>query len=154
MDPDPAENVGIDVAVPPEAAWPVLADVTRIPEWRAHIAEVRWLDEPGVGARFEGVSTFLVWRHLRLVCRITEWEPPHHLRYVVTEGPIRADSLWGIRPTPEGCHVYSTGDIVGASWSTRLLRPIARPLYLNQTQRELRRLHDLLEAVHDAPRQQ
>lgn len=151
MDPESAENVGVEVEVPPNVAWLALADVARIPEWRSHIADVRWLDEPGVGASFTGVSTFFVWRHLRLVCRITEWEPPRHLRYEVTEGPIRADSLWGIRPTSVGCHVYSTGEIVGASWPTRLMRPIARPLYLRQTRAELRRLKELLELAHHDP---
>lgn len=154
VEPAPNENVALEVAVPPDVAWRVLADVTRIPQWRSHIADVRWLDEPGVGARFEGVSTFMVWRRIHLVCRITEWEPPRQFRYEVIEGPIRADSLWGIRETEAGCYLYSSGDIVGNSWSTKLLRPIARPLYIRQTQSELRRLKKVLEDEHAASDEQ
>lgn len=99
-----------------------------------------------MGSRFEGRSTFLMWRQVRLVCRITEWQPPRHYRYEVISGPIRADALWGIRPRDDGSYVFGAGDIVGRSASIRLLRPLAKPLYLRETTKEFDRLKRILES--------
>jgi hypothetical protein len=107
---------------------------------------MHWLDEPArVGSRFEGLSTFALWRRVRLVCRITQWDPPTRYRYEVIEGPIRADALWGVRPEGDGSWFFGDGDIVGKSLLTRVLRPLAQPLFARETRSELRRLKEILE---------
>jgi hypothetical protein len=108
---------------------------------------VRWLDEPAtIGSRFGGLSSFGPWRNTRLVCRVTESEPEHHYRCEVIEGPIRADALCGVRPDGDETYFFGAGDVVGASWSTRLLRPLAKPLYRRETQSEMRRAKEIIEA--------
>ncbi len=114
--------------------------------WRPRLQDMHWLDEPArVGSRFEGASTFALWRKVRLVCRITQWEPPTHFRYEVIEGPIRADALWGVRPEGDGSWFFGAGDILGKSLLTRVLRPLAAPLFARETRSELRRLKEILE---------
>ena len=141
------ETVGIDINRSPEDVWAFVSDLPKTPQWRPHLGTVRWLDEGnrGVGARFETVTTFLFWRNVRIVCEITQWEPPHQFRYVVVSGPIRADALWGIRPQGRGSHFFAAGDIVGHSLLARISRPLARPLFLRQTNADLRRLKAVLE---------
>lgn len=54
------DEVSLVVAAPPEAVWPLVADVTRMPELSPLIARVEWLDgatEAAVGARFKAVNT-------------------------------------------------------------------------------------------------
>jgi hypothetical protein len=141
------ESVGIDIDRSPEDVWAFVSDLPKTPRWRPHLGTVRWLDEGkrGVGAKFETVTTFLFWRNVRIICEITEWEPPHHFRYVVVSGPIRADALWGIRPRDKGCRFFAAGDIVGSSRLAKISRPLARPLFLRQTNADLRRLKEVLE---------
>lgn len=141
------ENVGLFIERPIAEVWDYVSDLSKLCDWRAHLRDVRWIDPPGtVGSRFEGFSSFGPWRNTRLVCRVTEWVPQQHYRYEVIEGPIRADALWGVRPRGDGTYFYGGGDIVGRSWSTRLLRPLAKPLFLRETRAEMRRAKNILEA--------
>lgn len=144
---DLTENVGVVIERPVGDVWEFVSDLERLPDWRAHLRDVRWLDEPATtGSCFEGFSSFGPWRNTRMVCRVTAWEHEHHYRYEVIEGPIRADALWGVRPDGDVTYFYGAGEIVGASWSTRLLRPIAKPLFKRETQAEMRRAKEMLEA--------
>ena len=54
--------------------------------------------------------------------------------------------MWGVRPEGSGSYFFGAGDIVGNSLLTRVLRPLAKPLFVRQTQSELRRLKEILDA--------
>jgi len=139
------EKLGVFVERTPAEVWAFVSDITQMSAWRPRLQDMRWLDEPArVGSRFEGASTFALWRKVRLVCRITQWEPPTHFRYEVIEGPIRADALWGVCPESDGSWFFGAGDIVGKSLPSRVLRPLAAPLFARETRSELRRLKEIL----------
>lgn len=146
---DLSENVSVVIERSVADVWDYVADLGKLCEWRSHLRDVHWLDDPAtVGSRFEGFSSFGPWRNTRIVCRVTEWEPEQHYRYQVVDGPIRADALWGVRPRGGATYFYGAGDIVGRTWSTRLLRPLARPLFMRETQSEMQRAKEILES-HD-----
>lgn len=145
--PQPVENISLHIARPAQIVWDYISDLERLCEWRGHLRDVRWLDEPQqVRSRFEGRSSFALWRNIHLVCEVTEWEPGRHYRYEVVEGPIRADALWGVRPDETGSSFFSAGNIAGHSLSTRALRPIARPLFIREARREMTRAKTILES--------
>lgn len=144
---DLSENVGVVIERSVADVWDYVSDLGKLCDWRSHLRDVDWLDAPAtVGSRFEGFSSFGPWRTTRLVCQVTEWEPERHYRYEVIEGPIRADALWGVRPDGEATYFYGAGDIFGRTWSTRLLRPLAKPLLKRETQSEMLRAKEILEA--------
>lgn len=141
------ENISVSIARPVPIVWDFISDLERLCEWRGHLRDVRWLGEPQqVGSAFEGFSSFAPWRNIRLVCQVTEWEPDRHYRYEVVEGPIRADALWGVRPEGTGSCFFSAGNIAGRTLSTRVLRPIVRPLFIRETRREMTRAKTILES--------
>lgn len=140
------ENAGVMINRSLSDVWAYVSNLAHLCDWRSHLRDVRWMDQPSkVGSRFEGFSSFGPWRNTRLVCRVTEWEPERHYRYEVIEGPIRADALWGVRPEGNLTYFFGAGDIVGRSWSTRLLRPLVKPLFTRETQSEMRRAKEILE---------
>ena len=146
-DSPPPANVGVFVRASPEEVWRLVGDIVRMPEWRPHLEGLHWIDEPErVSSRFAGESTFAIWRNIRLVCRVTVWDPPFRFGYEVVEGPIRADAHWVIEPRDDGSYLYSAGDIVGNSSSTKLLRPLARPMYMRVVRKELEQLKRLAES--------
>jgi len=51
----------------------------------------------------------------------------------------------GVRPEGHGSWFFGDGDIVGNSLLTRVLRPLARPLFARETRSELRRLKEILK---------
>jgi uncharacterized protein YndB with AHSA1/START domain len=148
----PVENITVSIARPAPVVWDLISDLERLTEWRGHLRDVRWVDEPRqLGSTFEGLSSFALWRNIRLVCRVTEWEPDRYYRYEVIDGPIRADALWGVRPDETGTCFFSAGNIVGYTFSTRALRPIARPLFIHETRREMNRVKTILESEPPSP---
>jgi uncharacterized protein YndB with AHSA1/START domain len=57
--PSPDVEVAVDVAVPPDAVWALLADPTRMGEFSPECRRVTWVGdvrETVVGARFRGVN--------------------------------------------------------------------------------------------------
>lgn len=70
----------VDLALPPDRAFALLADADAWPRWYPDIQAMRWVDPPGLGARREVVTTtttlqerFVVWEPGRRMAFCVEW---------------------------------------------------------------------------------
>ena len=76
-------RVEADLAVPVEAVWQVVSDVTRTGEWSHECLDVEWLDgatQAAVGARFRGANKSL-WLRWHRTCVMTEVSPRRSLAW-------------------------------------------------------------------------
>jgi uncharacterized protein YndB with AHSA1/START domain len=78
-----------------------LADGARNREWRDGVLEVeRTSSTDGVGATYRQVVSGRGGRRIEADYRVTTYEPPHRLGFVVTAGPVRPVGEFEL--TPEG----------------------------------------------------
>ena len=78
------------VSRPIGAVFEFLAEGANNPRWRPAVLEIRPGPEPaGVGQTFAQQLKGPMGRPIRGDYRITRWEPPHLLAFVVTAGPAR-----------------------------------------------------------------
>ncbi len=98
------------IAVRPELAWDLVADVTRIGRWSPECIRAAWIGEPGrprPGARFTGRNRFPNGFEYEVTCVVTEADRPRAFAWVVLDDggdPGRPSSLWRytIDPLPGG----------------------------------------------------
>ncbi len=99
-------SVTVRFDVPPEAAWELVSDVTRIGEFSPETFEAQWLDGaagPRPGARFRG--------HVRrngrgpvywTVCTVTASEPGREFGFAVGGPGGRTVNTWRYQLAPAG----------------------------------------------------
>lgn len=63
---EPLLEDSVDIAAPPAAVWPLVSDLTRMPEWSPQVRSTRLrsgFDEVGLGAQFtnQNAQGELVW---------------------------------------------------------------------------------------------
>lgn len=114
----PEGSARLEVAVPPDAVWAAVADVTRHPEWSAECVGAEWTggaDGPAVGATFIGHNRVgdYAWD---APCRVTEVEPGRRFAYQVGEDPPAAVWSWELEPTADGhtsvTHSFNAPDLL------------------------------------------
>lgn len=116
-----SDEVSLVVAAPPEAVWPLVADVTRMPELSPMITCVEWLDgatEAAVGARFKAVNTAgrgPDWSNKPV---LTVVDPPREIAWERTE-PFAGTIEWRYR-----FEEVDGGTRVTESY--RVVRPVTR----------------------------
>lgn len=115
------DEVSLVVAAPPEAVWPLVSDVTRMPELSPMIARVEWLDgatEAAVGVRFKAVNTAgrgPDWSNKPV---LTVVDPVHEIAWERTE-PFAGTIEWRYR-----FDAVDGGTRVTESY--RVIRPVTR----------------------------
>ncbi len=76
-------QVRTHIDAPPEAVWPLLANLERMGEWSPECYHVQWLDgasSPATpGARFKGRNRF-GWMRWSMTCQVAKAEPGRELR--------------------------------------------------------------------------
>lgn len=95
-------SVDVEVELPIAAArlWELITDVPRISEWSPECVHAAWLDEPGVGARFEGRNVFPHGFVGEVVCEVTAFDAPTRFAWTVFDDDERPASLWSYELTP------------------------------------------------------
>jgi len=75
---------------PPQAVFDYLADGTHNPDWRSGVVEIsRTTQADGQGASYRQVLTGPGGRRIDGDYRVTVFDPPRRLEFVVTAGPAR-----------------------------------------------------------------
>jgi hypothetical protein len=92
--------VELELDVTAERMWKVITDVTRIGEWSPECVHAAWLDEPGVGARYEARNVFPHGFVGEVICEVTEMTAPKRF-------------AWKVLNADDGDH--------GSSWSYELV---------------------------------
>lgn len=124
----------VRVHCPPETAWQLVGDVTRIPEWSPECFRVRLRSGralPAHGARFRGWNRnrAAIWA---TTCRIDELVPQNRLSFTMVSGGEYTRWTWTVEPDRDG------GCIVTQRWE--MLRDL--PAYAVAFERYLMGVHD------------
>lgn len=107
---DTARAVRVErpTAATAEAAWELIADITRMGEWSPETTRAEWVGGrpgPAVDARFKGTNQrgSKKWRS---DCTVTECEPGRRFSFNVKAGPFKVAG-WSYQfvPTDTGCLV-------------------------------------------------
>jgi uncharacterized protein YndB with AHSA1/START domain len=92
----------------PEAAWELIADITRMGDWSPETTSAEWAggsNGPAVGARFKGTNQkgSKKWRS---DCIVTACEPGKQFAFDVKAGPFKvAGWAYQFAPADSGCLV-------------------------------------------------
>jgi hypothetical protein len=96
------------VGTTPEAAWELIADITRMGDWSPETTSAEWVagsNGPAVGARFKGTNQKGS-KKWRLDCTVTACEPGKRFAFDVKAGPFKvAGWTYDFAPTDSGCLV-------------------------------------------------
>ena len=136
----------VAVKVPPAAAWEVIADFARNPEWQRGMKSARWLTEPplAVGSRYVQHAGFLG-RDVRSLFEVIELDPGSQVTIDTVEGTFPITVTRAIAPEGDGCRISANvrGDAGGLF---RLVTPLLRALVKRSVDGDYARLKSLLEA--------
>lgn len=96
------------IAATPQAAWELIADITRMGDWSPETTSAAWTSGsggPAVGARFKGTNQRGS-KKWRTVCIVTACEPGKRFAFDVKAGPFQvAGWAYEFVPTDRGCLV-------------------------------------------------
>jgi uncharacterized protein YndB with AHSA1/START domain len=96
------------IGATPEAAWQLIADITRMGEWSPETTSAEWAkgsSGPAVGARFKGTNQ-MGSKKWRSDCIITACEPGKRFAFDVKAGPFKvAGWAYQFAPADSGCLV-------------------------------------------------
>lgn len=96
------------IAATPEAAWKLIADITRMGDWSPGTTSAEWArgsNGPAVGARFKGTNQ-MGSKKWRSDCTVTACEPGKQFGFDVKAGPFKV-ARWAYQfaPADSGCLV-------------------------------------------------
>ncbi|MDQ2651205.1 MAG: SRPBCC family protein [Actinomycetota bacterium] len=134
---EPTAELHIDVDASPDDVWPVVADVTRIPEWSPVCHRCEWIDGssgPAVGARFRGYNKLNGARWTR-DCEVTALEPGQLFAFS-TRFKGQESTRWRYRlePTATGTRIHEGYEVVLIPRWIRFLRRL--PGAMAKTERD------------------
>ena len=92
----------ITINRPPQAVFDYLADGTHNPDWRSGVVEIsRTTQADGQGASYRQVLTGPGGRRIDGDYRVTVFDPPRRLEFVVTAGPARPAGAFELTENPD-----------------------------------------------------
>jgi uncharacterized protein YndB with AHSA1/START domain len=97
------DEATIEIAAPPAAVWPLVADVSNMPHWSPETYRTRWEGDavgPSRGARFRGWNRS-GWVRWSTLCEVEVCEPPHEFTFSTRFGR-RAGTRWSYRFDDDG----------------------------------------------------
>src|SRR3954451_6591568 len=101
------------ISAPADQVWPLVAEVTRMPEWSPENERAVWLrgaTGPTKGAKFQGTNRNGS-RQWKTVATVTELEPGRRFVFRVKAGPFKvAEWAYAFETTGAGC-------VVTESWT-------------------------------------
>lgn len=151
----PTDEASVEVTASPGAAWRLVSDPTRTPEWSPVVRQSAWIDghdSPAVGARFRGHNRFNGFRWRR-DCVVTESEPGRVFAFSTLSGNGGEQTRWRYVLTPSGAGVRVTlgYEVVSTPRWVRFARRMPGGRATNDRQAQanleesLRRIRHLLE---------
>jgi uncharacterized protein YndB with AHSA1/START domain len=143
----------IDIAVPPERVWDVLADARSFGYWVVGSSTIRAADPewPARGAVFEHSQALPPPFGLEDRTAVLESEPPRLLRLRVQARPVTvAHTTLRLAPTAQGTHV-TLEEVAADTLSSLVMNPLTDPLLRLRNGASLRRLKRLAEGEAPMP---
>jgi len=138
-------SASVVVAVSPAAAWDVVADFSRNPEWQRGMKTARWLTEPplAVGSRYVQHAGFLG-RDVRSLFEVIELDPGRRVTIDTVEGTFPITVTRTVATADDGCLISAEvrGDAGGV---VRLVTPVLRAFVKRSVAGDYQRLKRLLE---------
>jgi uncharacterized protein YndB with AHSA1/START domain len=92
----PTVEVTTWVAAAPERVWPLVSDVTRMPECSEELQSARWIEGargPAVGARFVGRNRHDAFGEWETTSTVVAYDPPREFSWAVGD-PAEPSALW------------------------------------------------------------
>ena len=126
---------------PAPAAWAVLMDLPRWPEWYPHVASVRRLDRPSADEQGGGAGPGSLWEEgvrrgpfvprfrLTILDRIEGERLTWEARYLFVTGR----HSWIVRPVAAGCELHDAYTFTGPAPVMLLARAVFRIVRLRAT---------------------
>lgn len=136
----------IEIAVAPAAAWQIISDFSRNPEWQKGMRSCRWTTEPplAVGSRYEQHARFLG-KDIVTTFEVIELDPGRRITIDTVEGTFPITVTRTVEPSGQGSTVIAR--VVGdAGGIFGLITPFMRPLVKRSVDGDYRRLKALLES--------
>lgn len=144
-------HIEVVVPAPPEAVWPVIADVTRIGEWSHECTSAKWISAPEqakVGSRFRGRNR-IGWMRWSQNCEFVSVDPPHQLSWVTLPSQIMpATTHWQftLEPAEEGTRITQSYQVLHTNRFLNLVLPLLAPRHIDRGER----LHGDLVRIGEA----
>src|SRR5215472_15440858 len=92
----------ITINRPPQAVFDYLADGTHNPDWRSGVVEIsRTTQADGQGASYRQVLAGPGGRRIDGDYRVTVFDPPRRLEFLVTAGPARPAGVFELTENPD-----------------------------------------------------
>ncbi len=138
----------IDVARPPEEAFPYVIDPSTFPEWQQGVVRGHLDGTPThVGSRCTTVRK-IGGSEREVVTEITEYDPPHRWADRGISGPIRAIVAVTVEPRADGSQsrVTIAVDFTGHGIGKLLVPLFVRRQAANEMPQNMQRLKQRLEA--------
>jgi len=94
----------------PQQVFDFISDPANYPKWQSGTESAEWTsDGPrGVGSTWKVVTKFLG-RRIEANIEVTAWDPPHHLAFKATGGPIPFEATVRLEAQGSGTLVNETG---------------------------------------------
>jgi carbon monoxide dehydrogenase subunit G len=129
----------------PAAVFDYLADPSNFPNWQAGVLEIRIEGEPGLGATFTEIRTFLGQR-AESVFEVSEYRPNERFSLRVVEGRWLFEIVHDLAPTSAGTRLDVTleGETKGR---LRLAAPMLERAARDDLTRNLAALKSAIEAL-------
>jgi uncharacterized protein YndB with AHSA1/START domain len=143
-------EVSVHVSAPPNAVWPLLADLERMGEWSPECYRVTWLNgaqSPAVaGARFKGWNRY-GWMRWSTTCEVKVAEPGRELAWSTIErGRELVRWSYRLEPADGGTDVTESFDVRWLPFMARLAEDV---LMRNRDQRREGAMRATLQRIKD-----
>ncbi len=141
----PSAQYTVTVRRSPEDVFAFVADGTTGPRWRSGVLEIALIGGSGTGARYRQAMRGPGGRRIEADYEITIYEPPRHLAFQVTAGPVRPHGDYRFEPIGDGTRVtFSLAAELGGL--KRLIMGSSVQREMDSGVRSLERLKELLES--------
>ncbi|HEX9043651.1 MAG TPA: SRPBCC family protein [Candidatus Limnocylindrales bacterium] len=140
----PAAQHAVTIRRSPEDVFAFVADGTTAPRWRPGVLDIVLIAGSGVGARYRQGVRGPGGRRIDADYEVTAYEPPTHLGFVATAGPVRPRGEYRFAATEDGTRVIFAleAELGGIK---RLLMGSAVQRTMESEVRSLERLKAVLE---------
>jgi uncharacterized protein YndB with AHSA1/START domain len=130
---------------PPKAVFDYLADGTHNPEWRSGVVEIsRTTQAAGQGASYRQVLTGPGGRRIDGDYRVTGFDPPRRLEFVVTAGPARPAGVFELTENPDQSTIVRFTLDINPTGLMKLMTPMIRKTMRTEVA-QLGKLKEVLE---------
>lgn len=134
--------------VPPTAAFDVLSNPERDPDWQASCVHARLLGGAlGAGCRYQ-VTFQMLGRRMDFTGEVTDFDRPRYSRFVALDGPFRYVGSYQYDERGDGTtDIHWTFDVDPGEFFGVIPKPLLRKILVNQVKKDIGVLSKQLAAA-------